>query len=129
VFTRALHSSLSRARSIQSTQPHPISLRSILILSSYIRLGLLPSVFPFGFPIKILYAFLFSSIRATCPAHLILLDLIILIILGGEYYIVLYEHQQQCENNSSNNNFMGHAVSQLVQALCYKQEGRGFESR
>jgi hypothetical protein len=29
--------------------------------------------------------FLFSSIRATGPAHLILLDLIILIILGKEY--------------------------------------------
>jgi hypothetical protein len=25
--------------------------------------------------------------------------------------------------------FMGHAVAQLVEALCYKPEGRGFESR
>ena len=24
---------------------------------------------------------------------------------------------------------MGHAVTQLVEALCYKSEGRGFDSR
>jgi hypothetical protein len=31
-------------------------------------------------PTNILYAFLFSLIRATCPAHLIHFDLIILIL-------------------------------------------------
>jgi hypothetical protein len=36
-------------------------------------------------PTNILYAFLFSSIRAICPTHLIVLDLSILIILGEEY--------------------------------------------
>jgi hypothetical protein len=39
VFTRALHWSLSWARAIQSTPSHPISLWSILILSTYLRLG------------------------------------------------------------------------------------------
>jgi hypothetical protein len=39
----------------------------------------------FGFPNNILYAYLFSSIRSTWPAHFILIDLIILIMLGEEY--------------------------------------------
>jgi hypothetical protein len=48
--------------------------------TSCIQSGLLPS----GFPTNILYAFLFSPIRPTCPAYLVLLD-IVLIILGEEY--------------------------------------------
>jgi hypothetical protein len=59
-------------------------LRSILLLSTHLRLGFLSGLFPSGFPTNILYAFLFSS-RATCRTHLILLDLIILIMFGEEY--------------------------------------------
>jgi hypothetical protein len=72
-------------RSIQSIQPHLNSLRSTVILSSHLRLGLPSGLFPSGFFTKILYAFLFSPILATCPAHRILHDLIIQIILGEKY--------------------------------------------
>jgi hypothetical protein len=85
VFTRALHWSLSWASSIQSLPSHSIPLRSILILSTYQRLGIPSGLFPSGFPTNILYVFLVSSIRATFPVHLILLDLIILIMFGEEY--------------------------------------------
>jgi hypothetical protein len=50
VFTRALHWSLSWARSTQSTPSHPIPLRSILILSTHLRLGLPRGLLPSGFP-------------------------------------------------------------------------------
>ena len=45
------------------------------------------SLFPSGLPTKILYAFLDSSVRATCPAHLSRLDLRFLIMLGKEYTV------------------------------------------
>ena len=75
------HLSLSWASPIQSIYPHPTSWRSILLLSIYPHLGLLPS----GFPTKTLYTPLSSPIRATCPTHLILLDFINRTILGEEY--------------------------------------------
>ena len=81
-LTSVRHLSLSWASPIQSTYPHPTSRRSILILSTHLRLGLPSGLFPSGFPTKTLYAPLSSSIRATCPAHLILLDFITRIIFS-----------------------------------------------
>ena len=85
VLTSARHLPLSWASSIQSTPPHPTSWRSILILSSHLRLGLQSGLFPSGFPTKTLYTPLLSPIRATCPAHLILLYFITRTILGEQY--------------------------------------------
>jgi hypothetical protein len=48
-FTWTLDLSLSRARPIQSTSPHPTSTRSILILSSHLRLGLSSGLLPLAF--------------------------------------------------------------------------------
>jgi hypothetical protein len=55
------------------------------MLFIHLRLGLPSGLFTSGFPTNNLYTFLFSLIRATCPAHLVLLDFIILITLGEEY--------------------------------------------
>jgi len=64
------HLSLFWACPIQSIYPHPTSWRSILILSTHLRLGLRSGLFPSGFPTKTLYTSLSSPIRATCPAHI-----------------------------------------------------------
>ena len=56
-----------------------------LILSSHLRLGLPSRLFPSGFLTKFLYAPRFFPIRASCPAHLILLYFITRITFGEEY--------------------------------------------
>jgi hypothetical protein len=70
-FTKTLHLFLSWARPIQSTTP-----RSILILSTHLRLGLPSGIFPSGFPTNNLYAVLFTP--TTCymarQSHLPRLD-------------------------------------------------------
>jgi hypothetical protein len=82
VFTRARHWSLSWVKLMKSIPPHPISLRSILLLSSHLRLVLLSGVFHSNLSTKILYVVLFVSMRATFPVHLILLGFIIPIVFG-----------------------------------------------
>ena len=84
-LTSVRHLSLSWASPIQSIYLHPTSWRSILILSTHLRLGLPSGLLPFGFPTKTLYTPLSSPIRATCPTHLILLDFITRTILGEQY--------------------------------------------
>jgi hypothetical protein len=127
VYISARHLSLAWARSIHSTPPHPTSRRSILILSSHLRLGLPSGLLPSGFPTKVLYAPLFSPIRATCPAHLSLLDVSTWMISGEEYtykmerkpsweanilffYNLLYKMQQDFMS-VANYNFEGERLS------------------
>ena len=59
-FTSARYLSLYWASSFQSIPLHPTSWRSILILSSHLRLGLPSGLFPSGFPPE-------PSIRLSSP--------------------------------------------------------------
>jgi len=54
-LTSVRHLSLSWASPIQSIYPHPTSWRSVLILSTYLHLGLPSGLLPSGFPTKTLY--------------------------------------------------------------------------
>ena len=84
-LTSVCHLSLSWASPIQSIYPHPTSWRSTLILSTHLRLGLLSGLFPSCFPHQGLIHPLSLPIRATWPAHLILLNFFTRTILGEEY--------------------------------------------
>ena len=61
------------------------SITSILISSSHQCLGLTSGLFPSDVPSKTLHSPLFSPIHVTCPAHLILIDLISRVIFGVQY--------------------------------------------
>jgi hypothetical protein len=62
-----VHNSLPQVHILTQMNPfytsNPISLRSVPIVSSHLPLGLPSSLFPSGFPTKILYAFLISPMR------------------------------------------------------------------
>jgi hypothetical protein len=66
------------------SSPHALPLRSILILQSHLRLGLPRSFFPLSHSTRSLYYILITSIRATFPAPLIVLDSIVLTIFGKD---------------------------------------------
>ena len=51
----------------KSSPPHPTSWRSILMLFTYLRLGLSSGLFPSSFPTKILYAPLLSPYVLHVP--------------------------------------------------------------
>ena len=75
-FTVSRQLSLSWLTAIQSMPPHPTYCRFILIFSYHLCVGLPSGLLPSGPLTKPLYIPLLSPLRATCPAHFILLDLI-----------------------------------------------------
>ena len=84
-FTRALQQSPFWDESTEFLVLISISLRSNLILSSHLCLGLANDLFPVGLSAEILKALLPSYNLTTWRAHLNILDLITLTLLGERY--------------------------------------------
>jgi hypothetical protein len=85
-YTRARHFSLSSARPIHSLHAFPSHLLNIHVsLFSQLRLALPSPLFPLDLPTKTLYVTLLSTISATCPTHLVILDLINRVLFHEEY--------------------------------------------
>ena len=108
-LTSVRHLSLSWSSPIQSIYPHPTSWRSIIILFTHLRLGLPCGLLPSGFPTKTLYTLL-SPIRATCPAHHILL------LLKLHCVRILVIKPTRCTNFS--NLFLEYSSTCFGQFLC-----------
>ena len=72
--------------------PHSTSLKSILILSSHLRLGLSSALLPSGFSTKTLYAPLLAPVRATCHADLSFLDLVTRMTFDEDYMLCSLLH-------------------------------------
>jgi len=65
-LTSVRHLPLSWASPIQSIYPHPTSWRSVLILSTHLRLGLPSGLFPSGFPTKTHLSLTFLKKQNSC---------------------------------------------------------------
>ena len=74
---------LSQLDPVHGPTSHFLKIHLNIILTS--QSGSTKRSFPSGFPTKIPYTPLLSPIRATCPAHFILLDVISRTTLGEQY--------------------------------------------
>jgi hypothetical protein len=74
-------------QTIQSILSHPITLRSILILSTHLRLGLPSRLFPSGFPTVVLVLLLLLVVVVVVA----LLVVVVIMLLSHRYIIIIIE--------------------------------------
>jgi hypothetical protein len=91
IWTHYRQRTLSWTSRILSRFSHPTSLRSVATLFFFLVIGLPSGSFFHVFPLR----FYIYIIRATCPTHLALLQLVVVIIFAEEYnqwQLTTYKH-------------------------------------
>jgi len=112
---------LSQLNPFHTHTPKSNFLKIHLNIIPHLGLGLPNGTFSSGFPTKTLYTLLLSPIRATCPAHLILLDSFTRTILGEKWrdyslpHYIVFSIPLLCILYV----IISHQLSVLIYLLCY----------
>jgi len=103
---------LGQIDQVHALTSHCLKIHLNIILQ--LSLGLPVGLFPSGFPTKTLYTPVLSPKRATCPAHLILLDLITRTLMGEK------RAKENCHNRQFVNSMMHSMMNGMMNTVLNK---------